>query len=471
MNFAANYGWYSSRYAHLYSLEKDPRGPAVAEAYAKGEAVGWRAELAKDAFSVVSKSPVFKPLLLDGKLYRGKKSMLYEACRKVLGRDTPNYPQEIGDPFAAGTMVLMADGTERPIEQVLIGDLVLNHKLKPARVTNTIKKRFTGRMVKVTLTGWPRPVSATETHHGMVVLPDGSRSRRKFGELKLGDMMSVPTERFTLSVLKIESESVADHPVYCITTEGEFSAVFNGVAQYQCVSFGGKNTTEYLQCVDIAIRNAQEKWRPIFPPYYYHTSRMKAGGGQIPANEDGSLGSWLAQSAAEWGAICSDEPGVPQYSGRLAKQWGGQRDVGQQYYDFGRKHLATSIALIRSWDDLVAALVNGYPCTTASNVGYEMLPGSDGLHRRGQPWPHQMAFIGVGFSPMEYAIILNNWGDNHGKLKDFDDGSELPPGVLRVSRRDAEAHIRENETFAWSQFDGFPEQADQLERALFKLVN
>lgn len=337
---AQDYAYYAQQFGHLYALENHPIGMEVARAYTVGDMQGWDENIAREAFNVVGQgrnvfgSPVIKPLNLDGRLYRGKKTLLYDFCRKVLGKDTPNYPQEIGD----------------------------------------------------------------------------------------------------------------------------------------CVSFGGKNATEYVSCTEVLMADKPQKWRPVFPPYYYHTSRIKVGRGAIPAYEDGSSGAWLAEAVALWGTLVADEPGVPPYSGRLAKQWGGIEDIGSQFYDFGKKHVIHSAALIRSWDDLVAAIANGYPCTTASNVGYNMEANSDGFHRRGPAWGHQMCFIAVGFVPEEYAIILNNWGDVHGRLKDFDDSSDLPKGVLRVRRRDAEAHIQANETYAWSQYDGFPEQVDRLEKALFKVV-
>jgi hypothetical protein len=341
MNFAQNYGYYIQQYAHLYALEKSKVGEVVARAYEQGVIKGWDAELAKEQFNVVGTaknvfgSPIFKPFTLDGNIYKGDKHMIYDIVRKVLGKDTPNYPQEIGD----------------------------------------------------------------------------------------------------------------------------------------CVSFGGKNATEYVQCSDILLRGASIKWRPIFPPFYYHTSRMKAGGGRIPAWSDGSLGSWLAESAVQYGALFSDGEGVPKYSGRLAKNWGGTRDIDSKFYEQGKKHIVHSVAQLKTWEDLVAAMANGYCVSTASNVGYSMSPSSDGFHRRAGNWAHQMAIIGVGFKPEEYGIILNNWGDVHGRLKDFDDQSiELPVGCLRVRKKDIMSHINAGETYAWSQFDGFPDVSDKIERALFKVV-
>lgn len=883
-----------NEFAYLYEQEKNHvRGQELARAYSREGVSGWlgrtRPELLAAQFKVLGSEPdVLCPqhvriprfrLLHQTRPTAGRKAMLYLLCRQVLGKDTPNYPQEIGDPFAPGTMVLMADGTEKKIEDICLGDVVINHKNEPARVHRLIKKQFTGRMITVHLQGWHRPLTATETHHGFIV-PEGDRNTIqrdvKFGDLKVGDLLltsygrelneevtldltqlvdcsrtddtyvyrrgkaysrfikvdetfawligiylaeggrsangitfslnaqetdlmdriqrsvfkvfglpcviqktgvescrrvainstfirdfftqfvpgnlyskripsvffrvnrairkallrgwydgdgylnfkrnavigytssdnlgtdmlrmttlcrlnarswrrmrktrsSVPNTEVALysgepyelypdnwtgtqiktrrkirtrngilrPIVKIEEEFVENKTVYCITTENELTAIFNGVSSQNCVSFGGKNAAEYLSCTQI-LQGTRQKWTPVFPPYYYHTSRMKAGNGQIPPNEDGSLGSWLAESAQEWGTLFSSSDGVPPYSGQIAKKWGGTRDIGSGFYQIGKDHLVRSVAQIRSWDDLVAAIVNGYPCTTASNVGYSMEPGSDGFHAQTDNWGHQLCchpetminaiipqeiqflvagdrvygkdgklhtvsqvfkrhyagkmvkiscygaqplvvtpnhpvlvsrnetgnietyhtldlencksvltqrtkrwvnaedlqkgdllispdvqaedqsvipdwpnyesektqlthddegvlrpvrkiemidyeglvynlevedshtyiangmvvhncFIGVNDNDRDpYAVILNSWADAHGHLKDFDDGHDLPIGVLRVRRRDAEKHIRAGETYAWSQFNGMVEQ--DLDRLLFKVV-
>lgn len=236
-----------------------------------------------------------------------------------------------------------------------------------------------------------------------------------------------------------------------------------------CVSFGAKNATEYITCTDMVMNGKNEKFRPIFPPFYYGSGRIFIGKHQIPDSEDGSMGSWMAAAVLQYGALFSDESGVPQYAGSVAKKWGGGQGPPSNFVDIAKQHLIHSAALIKSWDDLVAALVNGYAVTTASNIGYDMEPGSDGFHRQTQNWGHQMCFIGADETYSEpYAIILNSWADCHGHLKDFESSEDLPIGVLRVRRADAEKHINAGETFAYSQFDGFPEQ--DLDAKLFKVV-
>lgn len=232
-----------------------------------------------------------------------------------------------------------------------------------------------------------------------------------------------------------------------------------------CVSFGGKNAGEYITATEI-LNGKREIWKALFPPYFYGCARVLIANWR--SYEDGSTGADLAAAVVKFGALLADLQGVPAYSGQVAKQW-GHDGPPSQFVPLGQQHLVRSVTQIRSWDDLCAALDNGYPCPTASNVGYQMEAGRDGFHQRGKPWGHQMCFIGFGTKPEPYAVILNNWGDVHGHLKDFDDPTvQLPAGALRVRRKDAEAHIQAGETYAWSQFDGLEQQ--DLDEALFKIA-
>jgi hypothetical protein len=231
-----------------------------------------------------------------------------------------------------------------------------------------------------------------------------------------------------------------------------------------CVSFGGKNATEYVQFYPIVNGDANE-FKNIFPPYLYGCGRVFIGKGQV--NGDGSLGVWQAKAVMEYGAIPTDTPNCPKYSGNIARKWG---DSGppDEFVSVGKTHIVKSAALISSWDELVTALVNGYPVTVASDIGYDMKPRSDGFHHNSTSWGHQMCFIGVdNRADKPYACILNSWGDVHGEIKDFKTGENWPVGTLRVLKSDAEKMIKQGDTFAYSSFNAFP--AQKLPRSFFDL--
>lgn len=235
-----------------------------------------------------------------------------------------------------------------------------------------------------------------------------------------------------------------------------------------CTSFGAKNAVEYVQCCEI-LGGQRDEFSPVFPPYFYGASRVLIGHGQM-GNEDGSSGAWTAAAAQKYGVLSSEEPDVPSYSGSVARQWGATGPP-DQFVSLAQPHPVQSTARVQTWDDVVAALVNGYPLTVASNQGFQMEAAPDGFHHPGsQPWPHQMCVIGVDETyEIPYVVILNSWGDVHGQLTDFQTGENLPVGVLRVKRDVFEPNMLDaGEVYAYSQFIGFPEQ--NLDESLFQTI-
>jgi len=226
-----------------------------------------------------------------------------------------------------------------------------------------------------------------------------------------------------------------------------------------CVSWGAKHAIEYLQCFQLNLGNWDE-YKIIFSPYLYGCGRVYIGDGNISG--DGSCGIWQAQAVVQYGSIPTDLPGLPKYNGKIAKQFGDSRSILDQWNGEGKKHLIKSTAKVSSWEQAVQAVINGYPVTVASNVGFEMLPRSDGFHHRSGNWGHQMCLIGVdddGDGIPSHGIIMNNWGDVHGSLTDLRDKTiKLPPGVLRVRGEDIQIMLNADDSFAYSGYYGFPAQ-------------
>lgn len=220
-----------------------------------------------------------------------------------------------------------------------------------------------------------------------------------------------------------------------------------------CVSFGAKNAIEYLSCIEVADGD-RERFRGIFPPYLYATGRVLVGNDQFHGTP-GSLGSWMAAAVMKYGTIASGGEGVPDYSGRLADRWGDGRGF-RDFVDRGDDHPIKSAAPVESWEQLCAAIGNGYPCTIASNAGYDMMAGRDGYHDASGHWPHQMCVVGVSDGDRPWAGILNSWGDVHGEIRDFETNERWPVGMLRIRKQDMERMIRSGECFAYSRFEGFP---------------
>ena len=94
---------------------------------------------------------------------------LHEAARKMLGRNLPAHAQKIGSCFPAGTMVLMADNTEKAIEEITAGDEICTHLGTARHVSRAMSREYTGNFIRLCIRGSNRQVTMTEEHPVLTV--------------------------------------------------------------------------------------------------------------------------------------------------------------------------------------------------------------------------------------------------------------------------------------------------------------
>lgn len=224
-----------------------------------------------------------------------------------------------------------------------------------------------------------------------------------------------------------------------------------------CVSFGAKNAVQYLTCVQIA-QGGRLEYHHVFPPWIYGTSRHDIGGDRL-GNSDGSLGSWAAEAVRTLGILFADDEGVPPYGGRVASQWGSRSGPPREFYAVAKDNPVKTTAKVSNFNEAAAALSNGYPVTIASDVGFagNNMQGrvSNGkcMESASGSWGHQMVLIGVDMSDRT-VFVLNSWGSD--LWSNQPDGA--PPGGFWINERDANRILGQDDSWAFSQFDGFPAQ-------------
>jgi hypothetical protein len=235
-----------------------------------------------------------------------------------------------------------------------------------------------------------------------------------------------------------------------------------------CVSMACKNVHEYLQVTEIAMNGDAELYKDIFPPYFYGTSRVFVGGGRI--NGDGSTGVWMQEAAKKYGALACDEKGVPKYSGSVARQWGNSGPP-KEFVEIAKNYIVKTTAICTNAEDAANSLNAGHLVEVCSNVGFNMEPGSDGFHRPAGTWNHALTLIGFEDHPQYglYFIILNSWGDVHGRLKDFSTSTDMPVGILRVKGDVVSRMLSQQDSYVYSSFEGFPDNSDKLNDIDFKI--
>jgi len=254
----------------------------------------------------------------------------------------------------------------------------------------------------------------------------------------------------------------------------DFSKAVNGGSHFKtfyqqtgsCVGNAGGQAVWYLSAMEIV--RTQQNISPKIPFYLLPYGRSRALAG-IRGQGDGSMGSSFAKAMLQDGILPFDHADLPPVSTTNGITWGKKVEykwsdgaaISETFLTQSRNYIVKSAANCRSTNDVWAALANGYPCTIASNWGGQMRPAAQGspsilLNKRVTSWQHQMCIIGIWKHPQFGRIfcVLNSWGqDAHGVPPD---GS--PPGSFWIAENDMDFIVRQGETFAFSQFVGFPSQ-------------
>lgn len=223
-----------------------------------------------------------------------------------------------------------------------------------------------------------------------------------------------------------------------------------------CVSHGWSLAVALLKAVQTQAK--PERWAgDVATEPIYGGSRVEIGGGRIGG--DGSVGAWAAKYVSEYGILLRQKYGsvdLTKYSGRAAKEW-GRRGVPDDLEPTAREHPVKTVSLVNTYEDARDAIANGFPVPVCSMQGFEQRRDADGFARPRGQWAHCMCFVA---SDDEYRrpglLCQNSWGPNWitgPKRHDQPDGSFWvdPETVTRM--------LRERDSFAVSNFVGFPRQA------------
>lgn len=234
-----------------------------------------------------------------------------------------------------------------------------------------------------------------------------------------------------------------------------------------CVGAGGGNMLMTLIYVEIVLGRESEIFRVLWWLFTYGRSRFHSG---IRGRGDGSTGAGWAKAITEDGVFEIDPEGYPdlpdfkevqkwlQISSNTEMDWSDGAKIAPQWFKVGKEHLVKTAARIRSAEEGIEALINGYPLTQASNFGFRSskVVGTPAI--RLAPWDgswSHMTYIDEYWDhPTEGEIVRwgNNWGpDAHGPPV----GDE-PPGGVYITKATFDKICRNGEVYAYSAFEGFP---------------
>jgi hypothetical protein len=174
-----------------------------------------------------------------------------------------------------------------------------------------------------------------------------------------------------------------------------------------CVSFGHGHGNDLLQCIEIGLGEPVD-YRETDTEFIYGASREVAG---ILGNSDGSYGAAAVKAMTTIGLVSREmlsADGV--YSGDRAQEW-GRTGPPHDVETKAAPYKLGSAALVSTWDDLVAAITNGYPVTICTDQGFNLTRDSDGFCEAHGTWGHCMLIGAVRFD-RPGACIIQSWGPN-----------------------------------------------------------
>lgn len=161
----------------------------------------------------------------------------------------------------AGSPILMADGTHKPIEQVQLGDEVICSKLTRSRVARTYQRLFTGDMVRLKMEGTESAVILTQGHYiptpsNNPKWPNACHDSEAKNFVAGAEVYTYNEDRTQLQKQKVRHVSkkpVKDLRVFDIGIEDEDHYFFtNGLMVHNCWAHSGTSCVLLLRAVNNA---------------------------------------------------------------------------------------------------------------------------------------------------------------------------------------------------------------------------
>lgn len=239
-----------------------------------------------------------------------------------------------------------------------------------------------------------------------------------------------------------------------------------------CVGDGLGGASNTLSAVEAWVKGEPETVRfPLFWLYPYGISRWLIDPNDGPG--EGSFGTAGAEAVMKYGIFANDEsPDLPKPSdqGGVGLTWGERTEMEWSFINPGANkwarwqsiakiHLLKTSSVLRSAEEVAEAIINGYPCTCASNWGGLMRCPTEGnppvlINKRSDTWPHQQFIEGWWDHPTlgEIFFIKNSWSIRaHGICP-----SLAPQGGYWVRKPEVAWMCRNGEVIVYSQYNGYP---------------
>ncbi len=225
-----------------------------------------------------------------------------------------------------------------------------------------------------------------------------------------------------------------------------------------CVGHGSRNARDCTRAVSLLVHGAPFSWfrRTATEPTY--GARGHGGEGMSPAR--------ASRFERDVGFLPRDNfPGVvdlTNYDGQIGTRWGRNGGVPPDVQTLCNRNKVGTIALVKSMDDAMDALFNGYGIHSGQNAAWSGKPNGKNIHPRSSPgWAHDMATVGYDdtrtFWPFRVWFIANSWAAWNTPVPNWpDDYPPQVPGMIVTDDAGYAVCVEAEDIWAYSGVQGFP---------------
>lgn len=225
-----------------------------------------------------------------------------------------------------------------------------------------------------------------------------------------------------------------------------------------CVSHGSRGARDTTRAVEILVKGEPEDWfkRGATEPTY--GARGHAGQGMSPARA-----SKFERDVGFLARHDYDIVDLSKYNSSIGDRW-GRSGVPEEVQALCRKNKVGRISNVRTQQELMDALFNGYAAHSGQSAGWKSSPSEKNIHERSaNSWNHDMQIAGYDdtkeFWPFRVWFILNSWGPWNQPVKDWPKSfPKQVPGMIVTSDRDFDVCVSSGDCWVYGSIEGYPPQ-------------
>ena len=224
-----------------------------------------------------------------------------------------------------------------------------------------------------------------------------------------------------------------------------------------CVAHGSRNARDMTRAAAI-LANGQ-------PLDFYKKGAMEPTYGARGHGGQGMSPAVASRFERDYGFLPREKVGAYDLSKycELGIGWGSS-GVPSEIKDACKKHNVGTISVVRSQDELMDAMANGYAAHSGQYAAWAAEPNKQHYNNRISPgWNHDMAIGGYddtkSFWPFRVWFLMQEWGQWNQRPKEWPaDYPPWVPGMIVVKDDDFQVCIDSEDCWVYSNVDGYPPQ-------------